>query len=1526
MKRILVIAGICLIAAPAAAQLSILGLKNSMVQFLLDQLSVEGQFEITAENVEEPEDGATAIVGLTVADSEGIWLRAESLNFNWSPSRLLLGEIEFANLALTGVDVLRQPVPGPAVDDQETEEEVATDGGLGFTIEWPRSPLALKVDRMALERVTLAEDVLGHAISFDATGAARDEGDIQAVRLDITRLDAVEGIINFDYEVKFDEGTLRLNLDAKEGPNGLIAALSGLPPEATTIAVIKADGPPENWKMSLDIDLAEMMAIDGFAALSYSEVLKIDTEIVVEPGPRLDPGLADLIGERSEIRALASESPDGLIVIEEGHVRAPDVDLVASGTFDEPTGRADLKITLDARSGLAGPIDGVDFDGLTFDGTLSGAPGSYAAQGELDLLALATQPVDIADADLTINVVQSTPEGESETTTRFDVGGLTRGLRLDKIGPDVLGDPNISLAGALTGNALTLDGVELTSEVLRFAVAGLVDLDLLDADVSLSLSAPDFGPVAAAYDQDVAGSIAAEGHAVRKDGVLDLTFETGLRSFSHELAEAEALDLALTVRNEDEQTRFDVSGDGTSMRIDKLTPDILGELTLAIKGDLDGSDLTLETARIASIPLTFETAGTADIKTQDADLAFVISAPDMAPVAAAYQQEVAGEIAAEGSLQKTDDVIDLVVVAALANLAHEMADAKVLDLTLTAANRGARTAFIAEGNGEALRLDQIPPELLGIVSFATSGVVEGEALLIESTTLRSDLLEAAVEGNVALSGQAGQIKYNLRTAALGPITTLYDVPLDGRASLSGDVVLAAAGPRVAGNAALEEIVFQGQRYGDLALDHDVTVGETPAGSLAIALRKSPYGTADVATDFTFAAPELTLDGLRVSALGATLAGDLKLDTERTLAEGDLAFRAASLAPVSKLAGTDLAGSLDGNISARRPSGRQSATLRLTGENILAADIAIAALDLDASATDLLASPAVDTRLAVTSVTADDLALESVQMALAGPLPRMGLTLATEGEFGDTPVSLGLDGQVDGEGPRLGLRLDRFDAAYAEETVSLGLPLTITSQGTRIDIKDLNLNLPRNGRLTGDVTKYGNGIKGMITLSDLDASLAKTFADAPIQSGTLDADAEFDTGRGPARITLNVDDIIFDGVDTAGEIDLTAEADWDGRIATASGAIKGGFGEPFTFSGSAPLRPGLVPTLPNSGPVEGQVDWEGQIGNLWALIPAAGHLLDGKVLIDLGISGDLSKPQINGGLSLSEGGYQNLDIGTIITDLNLQTEITPEGALSFELDGKDGGAGALTTKGTVALDQSGIDIQTVIDKAVLVRRDDVTARIDADIRVAGPATGLAVDGDVKLETVEVRLVSSASAGIVDLGEVKIKGAPEVEEDAGESSVTLNLDITSPGRVFVRGRGLDSSWGVDLAVRGTAEEPRVTGRVERVRGTLELIGKTFDLATGRIDFDAGKKIDPRLDIVFERETQDLTGRILVTGKASEPKLNFSSSPSLPEDEVLPRTIFGKSSQSLTGSQAIQLALGVATLLDGGGGTLDKLRGAV
>ena len=125
---------------------------------------------------------------------------------------------------------------------------------------------------------------------------------------------------------------------------------------------------------------------------------------------------------------------------------------------------------------------------------------------------------------------------------------------------------------------------------------------------------------------------------------------------------------------------------------------------------------------------------------------------------------------------------------------------------------------------------------------------------------------------------------------------------------------------------------------------------------------------------------------------------------------------------------------------------------------------------------------------------------------------------------------------------------------------------------------------------------------------------------------------------------------------------------------------------------------------------------------------------------------------------------------------------------------------------------------------------------------------------------------------------------------------------------------------MHVSGSARDPQVTGGFDLLRGSLTLLGARFDFTRGRVRFHGD--VMPDLDLVAETSASGVTARISVTGPASQPTFAISSNPSLPEDEILSRVLFQKSSGSLSPFQALELANAVATL-SGQADAFERLR---
>ena len=198
----------------------------------------------------------------------------------------------------------------------------------------------------------------------------------------------------------------------------------------------------------------------------------------------------------------------------------------------------------------------------------------------------------------------------------------------------------------------------------------------------------------------------------------------------------------------------------------------------------------------------------------------------------------------------------------------------------------------------------------------------------------------------------------------------------------------------------------------------------------------------------------------------------------------------------------------------------------------------------------------------------------------------------------------------------------------------------------------------------------------------------------------------------------------------------------------------------------------------------------------------------------------------------------------------------------------------------------------------------------------PSTGLGGDGDLRglqhaHEPADVR-ATRVRAGLVDSGGTA----------SGGSGYALDLHISAPNQVFIRGRGLDAELGGSLVVRGTTQAMSPAGAFNLIRGRLDILGKRLNLSEALLQLQGA--LVPFVHIVASVESDGITAAVVIDGQATNPSVTFSATPDLPQEEVLAHLLFGRGLQNITAFQAVQLAGAVATLAGRGGeGVIGTLR---
>ncbi|MBA3055527.1 MAG: translocation/assembly module TamB [Sphingomonadales bacterium] len=372
--------------------------------------------------------------------------------------------------------------------------------------------------------------------------------------------------------------------------------------------------------------------------------------------------------------------------------------------------------------------------------------------------------------------------------------------------------------------------------------------------------------------------------------------------------------------------------------------------------------------------------------------------------------------------------------------------------------------------------------------------------------------------------------------------------------------------------------------------------------------------------------------------------------------------------------------------------------------------------------------------------------------------------------------------------------------------------------------------------------------------------------------------------------------------------------------------------------------GRVEGLPGTGSVGerlgagrlfSQLRYSGPADALWRLLGIETFDLTGPVEVAADMTGKLADPAIRGSLASTRLRLQSSLTGTDIEEISVRGNFAGSRLELANFAGRARGGGQVSGSGSVDLAGLGagrgpsLDFRIAARNAALISRDDMAATVTGPLRIVSNGVGGTIAGRLTIESAKWNLGRAAA-----VTELPIVNTREINPRADVAPVRrpaapwrFLVDAEGPNRVAVRGLGLDSEWGANIRIRGTTSAPAIFGRAEMVRGSYDFAGQRFDLTRGLITFDGDSPPDPRLDIAATAQVTGLTASVTVTGTATYPDIRFSSTPALPEEELLSRLLFGSSITQISAPEAVQIGAALAALRGGGGmDPINQLRTAV
>jgi autotransporter translocation and assembly factor TamB len=329
--------------------------------------------------------------------------------------------------------------------------------------------------------------------------------------------------------------------------------------------------------------------------------------------------------------------------------------------------------------------------------------------------------------------------------------------------------------------------------------------------------------------------------------------------------------------------------------------------------------------------------------------------------------------------------------------------------------------------------------------------------------------------------------------------------------------------------------------------------------------------------------------------------------------------------------------------------------------------------------------------------------------------------------------------------------------------------------------------------------------------------------------------------------------------------------------------------------------------------------------LQGLVPGLTHSA-GRLNLDLQTTGTLQQPRLNGSLVMDNGALQLAATGERYRDIQLRIVMTGD-RIDIQQLRVGSQSGVLEVTGWVQLAGATlqqVDITVRAHEFTAMNTPGIQALVNIDLAVRGSLQAMTATGTVTVPRLLVVIDKIPGTGPKDVQPWQLtvegvygRGPTAVAASDEGTAVPQRVDVPLPflradirvdipHNAWIHGSGTAMEMSGDLQITKEVEQPfLLNGAITLVRGFASAYGKRFVIKQGQVIFTGTPEINPQLDIAVNHTVSNYLVEIHVGGRARTPEITFSSTPELPQTDILSLLIVGKTMDRLTGSEQENLS---------------------